>query len=730
MADPGLRTRFFDHRLPTLYAGRHTITVGHTRSGDNPVGDDLLPDLQQVFEVRQPRLQLLPGDVAACYPLPGATGEYSRLLPHITLTRAGFPWLHLLRGAHEGAPWLALLVFRAGELPEDPPAAGEVTVSTAAELAAGEAGPGRPPAFDPELYDDEREMTVTTVLVPGPLFTAVCPSTYELGMLAHIREGGPPDATRTVGSDPPPDENDLKAVVTSSRFPGSGGEHVAHLVSLDGFEDYLDGGTAPPDEGLRLISLHSWAFTSIDDGQLGFGELAQRLADDSDPLLRHPLPASSDVPLALDLLRQGGTVLPQNLESGEATVGFYRGPFTAAPAPGLPEVSGVRLESAGEGLVYLEDLGAYDTGYAVAFSLGRGLALADSEFRSALLAFRKAARRAARRLLAFPELSALAERDAGAVLNTRVARRAFDRLLGENGPLAQALARSGGEVRAGGRRPTAHSAAPEPLSSARLRTAVADASTRAVLTSALRSQLEPVQQWPTRLTKLETVPFGHLVPDERFLPLDSLKFFHVDKGWIHAAIDGALSVGVGHALDADLNDLAREMRGIPQPVSGVVIRSEIVSHWPQTVITAFAQDHEIRPMRQQTVGDDVLILLYAEVVDRFTLAEPPQGLHFGLNDNTTELRSIVPPVGQGIGDFPTDGSGYGQFLRPGGHDVLDIESGLAPALAECHPVDDLSSAQFALQLVKAPLLQEFTPPGSSFSPAGSAGSAEPTEGTL
>lgn len=601
---------------------------------------------------------------------------------------------------------------------------GQVTVSTAADFAAGRAGPGRPPTFDPPLYDDEKELTVTSVLVPAALFKALCPTTYELGMLAHIREGGPPDATRRVGEDPPPDENDIKAVVVSGRFPDAGGLHVAHLVSLDGFEDHLDGGTPLPAEGLRLVSLHSWAFTSIDDGKMGFAEYAQHLAADPDPLLRHPgLPTTSDVPLALDLLRQGGTVLPQSLESGEPTVGFYRGPLTAAPAHRLPQGTGIRLESAGEGLVYMEELGAYDTGYAVAFSLGRGLALADAEFRSALVAFRKSARRAARRLLAFPELAALGERDAAAGIDTRVVRRSFDRLLGDNGPLATALTRPGAGVKAGGRRPTARTATVAPMSVDRLRTAVADASTRSVLAAAVRAELTPVQAWLTRLARLEMVPFGYLVPDPQQLPQESVRFFHVDTGWIQAAVDGALSVGEGHALDADLNDLARELRGIPQLASGVLIRSELLSNWPETILSAFGRDREIAPVQQRNLGDDLRMLLYPQVIDRFALGEPAQGLHFGLSfNNTTELRSVVAPVGQALGDFPADGSGYGPFLRPGGHDVLDIEHRLAPALAAALSVGELSSAQFALQVVKAPLAQEFTlnPPLSS----------EPTEGTL
>lgn len=728
MADPGHRTRFFDHRLPSLYSGRHTVTVEHTVTGDSRVGDDLLPDLEQVFVVRQPRFQLLPEDVAACYPLPGAEGEYGTVLPHITLTRPGLPWFHLLRGVREGSPWLALLVFRADELPEDPQAVGQVAVSSAAQLAAGLVGDGvgLPPVFNPPLFDDERELTVTSILVPGRLFTALCPTPYELGMLAHVREGGPPDATRRAGEDPPPNEEDLKAVVVSGRFPDAGGLHVCHLVSLDGFEDYLDGTTPPPDEGLRLVSLHSWAFTSIDDAKLGFGELAQHLAAHPEPVLRHQeLPEMSDVPLALDLLKQGGTVLPQSLESGEATVGFYRGPLTAAPADPLSQGTGVRLESAGEALVYVEELGVYDTGYAVAFSVGRSLALADAEFRSALLAFRKAARRAARRLLAFPELSALSEREAAAGISTRVARSAFDRLLGEDGTLATALARPGAEVKAGSRRPVVRTAAAGPLGAGRLRTAIADAPTRSVLSAAVQSPLKPVQTWLTRLARLEMVPFGHLVPDVRLLPPESLRFFHVDTGWIQAAVDGALSVGVGHALDSDLNDLAREIRGIKQLASGVLIRSELLANWPDAILTAFAQGHEIASVRQQSFGEDLRILLYTEVVDRFALGEPSQGLHFGLSfNNTTELRSIVAPVGQALGDFPADGSGYGQFLRPGGHDVLDIENRLAPALAGALSEPELSSAQFALQLVKAPLLQQFVPSPARLMPA------ESTEGML
>ena len=42
---------------------------------------------------------------------------------------------------------------------------------------------------------------------------------------------------------------------------------------------------------------------------------------------------------------------------------------------------------------------------------------------------------------------------------------------------------------------------------------------------------------------LEGIPFHYLVPDERLLPPESLKFFVVDPAWLAALRDGAFSIG-------------------------------------------------------------------------------------------------------------------------------------------------------------------------------------------
>ena len=52
-----------------------------------------------------------------------------------------------------------------------------------------------------------------------------------------------------------------------------------------------------------------------------------------------------------------------------------------------------------------------------------------------------------------------------------------------------------------------------------------------------------VVSWLSRL-RLEGVPFSYIVPSEGMLPNDSIRFFHVDRNWLDALVDGALSVGI------------------------------------------------------------------------------------------------------------------------------------------------------------------------------------------
>ncbi len=727
------RTRFFDHRIPSLHAGRYIIGNQHILKNVDGA-DRTLDATPQPFDVVQPRFSFDPTGINAQFPVPDAVGKYGQTLAHINLDAPGLPWNRLLGPEQPAAvPWMALLLFREDELPEDPDAVGLVKGGTVRQLLERGLGPGQPPALPAEsVRDDEYNEQCATIFVPQAVFDAVKPLPAEMGYLAHLREGGRPDADHIrAGADPEPDEGELNAVLVTNRFPAAtGGRHVVHLVSLEGFDQHL---TAPaPTEGVRLVSLTSWSFATEDSG-IGFGDLAQHLAttDGTTPRLAEELrlrvpatgPANPAGPEqeALDRMAGGAVALPQRLESGERTLAFYRGPLTARPARPLPASAAPRLDSPGEALIYLQQYGVFDTAYAAAFTTGRTLALADAEFRTALLEFRSAARTAARRLASHPQLAAGAVTAlTGRDLTAPLAFEAFDRLLtggdarSGGARLAQVLDQAGPQVRAGLRR-TAVRARRSPGDA---RAVLAQPGVAHLLTQAAPDDFAKVTAWLDALRRLEMLSLSHLVPDLRALPEESIRFAYLDPAWVKAAVDGALSVGVGHALDADLNALATG--GGPTPKCAVLINSSLVPNWPHIIITAYVGNRAVEPVRDAVFGLGTRLLLYPEVIDRFELAEPPRGLCFGLSDiGTIERREITGDrIGYPMGEFPppppADDSRFKRFLRPDGKDVLNVDGpgdALVPALSTAHGLTGgrrISSAQFALQMIDAPQVQNFS----------------------
>ena len=55
---------------------------------------------------------------------------------------------------------------------------------------------------------------------------------------------------------------------------------------------------------------------------------------------------------------------------------------------------------------------------------------------------------------------------------------------------------------------------------------------------------DAVVAWLTKLRLLEGVPFNYIVPSEEMLPNESIRFFHMDRNWLDAMVDGALSTGI------------------------------------------------------------------------------------------------------------------------------------------------------------------------------------------
>jgi hypothetical protein len=244
--------------------------------------------------------------------------------------------------------------------------------------------------------------------------------------------------------------------------------------------------------------------------------------------------------------------------------------------------------------------------------------------------------------------------------------------------------------------------------------------------------------WLGRLRLLEGIPFVHLVPDARMLPVESIRFFYVDPNMLDALCDGAQSVGLQNSRDALQHDLVRptlraaaigrahSRRALligrnlvaddvtpSDPVAGFLLRSAVVSGWPGLEIKAFtdiAGTEPITPLRIDHIASDVLIALYPQVPARVDIDEPKEGLVFGVElvDGQWEVgvRNITDPdIGKVVDKLVLGKDGV-SFVRGGGVlrvDALQLE--LSKKFANASEV--WGPAAYALQMVDAPQQMTF-----------------------
>lgn len=263
--------------------------------------------------------------------------------------------------------------------------------------------------------------------IPATTFNKIAPSLDDLLMTAHVRtvemQHKPIASGQTVN------QEESFSLVISNRLPESlskppapgtppAGQNLAVLVSLESMEFALRGydtsshyATEVVNKGgkVRLVVFHQWSFTSWKDTSFTFETILKSLNG------RGANKDMDKVAVSKSLLRmenipnnQGGKddqmVIQNMLELGylpmnhttrvfhstepSKTVSWYRGPFIPFNKP----IPNLNLESSDGPLVYSADallrfdpkIGMYDVSYAVAWQLGRLLALQDKSFSVAL----------------------------------------------------------------------------------------------------------------------------------------------------------------------------------------------------------------------------------------------------------------------------------------------------------------------------------------------------------
>jgi hypothetical protein len=161
------------------------------------------------------------------------------------------------------------------------------------------------------------------------------------------------------------------------------------------------------------------------------------------------------------------------------------------------------------------------------------------------------------------------------------------------------------------------------------------------------------------LRLLVGIPFDYLVPDPSMLPNESIRFFHLDRSWTDRLVDGVFAVGkigtreqahyqtAAPGLQTQLDGLEPAVRPMQrgaasldapaapgaadggQPITGLLLRSALVSGWPHMDIRAYAVGVKLALLRLERLSPAVLIALFAGIPDRVELEEPHHGVQFG-----------------------------------------------------------------------------------------------------
>lgn len=244
-----------------------------------------------------------------------------------------------------------------------------------------------------------------------------------------------------------------------------------------------------------------------------------------------------------------------------------------------------------------------------------------------------------------------------------------------------------------------------------------------------------VVNWLSQLRLLYGVPFEYLVCDEKYLPVESIRFFYIDRNWNDALIDGALSIGttsrdqlfknsnvqgISDTLDGLENSVRSALRGLDQDsssnselVCGFLLRSSVVSGYPGMEVRGYADKEGTKLLdilRLERLSPDILLCLFAGKPADVALQQPPEGLHFGVRKDETGnsyyvyLRHIS---GDDVGMQILPPERASAEFRGGAEGVLNV-SKTAQNIATSLNVEKLPSSAFAIQMIRASGLQQFT----------------------
>lgn len=264
-------------------------------------------------------------------------------------------------------------------------------------------------------------------------------------------------------------------------------------------------------------------------------------------------------------------------------------------------------------------------------------------------------------------------------------------------------------------------------------------------------------RWLTRLRLLEPIPFQYLVPSEEMLPSETIRYFHIDRNWVDALIDGALSVTLTStrerqwllkemddgktrysSLMEDLDvaeNLADEYRNYVtsksnsstsskqtgSKLTGFLFRSSVVRDYPGLEITGYDSGNSTTPWEDKNqvsihrfarLSESIIMVIFNGCPTHIRFQEPAEGIRIGVDgdEDQYELKLKNPD-----GTLLTNGIIDVNKRSYGDKSVLDI-LGLYNSLIDKMDSGNLSasfdkqeSALIATQMLQYPYQQDFVP---------------------
>lgn len=266
-----------------------------------------------------------------------------------------------------------------------------------------------------------------------------------------------------------------------------------------------------------------------------------------------------------------------------------------------------------------------------------------------------------------------------------------------------------------------------------------------------------LRRFLARLRLLHGVPFSYLVADSDLLPIESIRFFYLDRAWTDALVQGALSVGTITTADRaqleavyprirdEVDEAERTIRtpqgeerlkGAGGAITGFLMRSRVVSGWPNLHVRGYSRDvieddalttaaesdpDRMKVLRMERLAPAVLLVLFDGVPAVIHVEEPRQGIQFGVRLNPADppaQRKAKVKVRDNLTGDPvppknafTDTNSVDVPFRKNAPGVINVTE-LRKRLAAKSPNSggSLEPNEYALQMLRFPYRQVFGDP--------------------